>query len=251
MALWNMAATEGKFPVSNVDSQNLTLYSQLFFSSVPTRSSTVASRFYTLCLRLCQVLFPTNFMSRRVRWIVSLPIVSRDRAHHRCTVLPFLTPPFVSLNCIFQQRDLRPNELTDVRSVLPGLQARLGPRIRCVLIYCLYKSASNEKKLSRILCASFRVVLTSLAYFYQIAPLAYDTIVTFLTVGKAIRIRRGREGMDLGSGNKLVATFIREGIAFLRFVLLATQSRTGIFYYILISAANLVRSFLQTFRFSS
>lgn len=80
----------------------------------------------------------------------------------------------------------------------------------------------------------------------QLAPLAYDTIVTTMTVGKALLIRRRRGGIVSGSSSMLVQTFIREG------KLRPTESiihtlikfKPGVFYYILISMANLVRSFL-------
>ncbi|CAL1694094.1 unnamed protein product [Somion occarium] len=55
---------------------------------------------------------------------------------------------------------------------------------------------------------------------FFIAPLLYDTIVTVMTVGKAIAIRR-RSG---GPSSRLIQTFLREGV----------------FYYLLISVANLV-----------
>ncbi|RPD65011.1 hypothetical protein L227DRAFT_607613 [Lentinus tigrinus ALCF2SS1-6] len=55
---------------------------------------------------------------------------------------------------------------------------------------------------------------------FFIAPLLYDTVVTMMTVGKAITIRR-RNG---GPSSRLIQTFLREGV----------------FYYILISIANLV-----------
>ncbi|KZT08530.1 uncharacterized protein LAESUDRAFT_723398 [Laetiporus sulphureus 93-53] len=55
---------------------------------------------------------------------------------------------------------------------------------------------------------------------FFIAPLAYDTMVTIMTVAKAITIRR-RSG---GPNSRLIQTFIREGV----------------FYYLLISIANLV-----------
>ncbi|EJF67084.1 hypothetical protein DICSQDRAFT_164921 [Dichomitus squalens LYAD-421 SS1] len=55
---------------------------------------------------------------------------------------------------------------------------------------------------------------------FFIAPLLYDTMVTFMTIGKAITIRR-RNG---GPSSRLIQTFLREGV----------------FYYILISIANLV-----------
>jgi len=55
---------------------------------------------------------------------------------------------------------------------------------------------------------------------FFMAPLAYDTIVTAITVGKAFMIRRRRGGPS----SMLIQTFIREGV----------------FYYILISIANLV-----------
>ena len=54
----------------------------------------------------------------------------------------------------------------------------------------------------------------------QIAPLGFDTIVTFMTVFKAIYVRR-RNG---GPSSHLIQTFLREGV----------------FYYMLISIANLV-----------
>ena len=54
----------------------------------------------------------------------------------------------------------------------------------------------------------------------QIAPLGFDTIVTFMTVFKAFYVRR-RNG---GPSSRLIQTFLREGV----------------FYYLLISIANLV-----------
>ena len=68
------------------------------------------------------------------------------------------------------------------------------------------------------------------------APLAYDTIVTVITVGKAIMIRRRRGGPS----SMLIQTFIREGDS-------ANETPSGscadlapgVFYYILISIANL------------
>ncbi|KAJ8593213.1 hypothetical protein M405DRAFT_786229 [Rhizopogon salebrosus TDB-379] len=56
--------------------------------------------------------------------------------------------------------------------------------------------------------------------FASIAPLLFDTIVTAITVWKAFAIRR-RNG---GPNSKLIQTFLREGV----------------FYYILISIANLI-----------
>ncbi|KIK07231.1 hypothetical protein K443DRAFT_129234 [Laccaria amethystina LaAM-08-1] len=55
---------------------------------------------------------------------------------------------------------------------------------------------------------------------FFIAPLLFDTIVTFMTVWKAFNIRR-RNG---GPNSRLIQTFLREGV----------------FYYILISIANLI-----------
>ncbi|PCH34042.1 hypothetical protein WOLCODRAFT_141940 [Wolfiporia cocos MD-104 SS10] len=55
---------------------------------------------------------------------------------------------------------------------------------------------------------------------FFLAPLAYDTMVTIMTIGKAIAMRR-RSG---GPNSRLIQTFIREGV----------------FYYMLISVANLV-----------
>ncbi|KAH9997753.1 hypothetical protein BJV74DRAFT_768181 [Russula compacta] len=54
----------------------------------------------------------------------------------------------------------------------------------------------------------------------QIAPLGFDTIVTFMTVFKAFYVRR-RNG---GPSSRLIQTFLREGV----------------FYYLLISIANLI-----------
>ncbi|KAF8215851.1 hypothetical protein K438DRAFT_1914743 [Mycena galopus ATCC 62051] len=54
----------------------------------------------------------------------------------------------------------------------------------------------------------------------SIAPLLFDTMVTLMTIWKAFRIRR-RNG---GPNSRLIQTFLREGV----------------FYYILISIANLV-----------
>ncbi|KAF8808162.1 hypothetical protein BYT27DRAFT_7099218 [Phlegmacium glaucopus] len=53
-----------------------------------------------------------------------------------------------------------------------------------------------------------------------IAPLLFDTVITFMTVWKAFNIRR-RNG---GPNSRLIQTFLREGV----------------FYYILISIANLI-----------
>ncbi|KAJ2920501.1 hypothetical protein H1R20_g16593, partial [Candolleomyces eurysporus] len=53
-----------------------------------------------------------------------------------------------------------------------------------------------------------------------VAPLLFDTVVTFMTVWKAFHIRR-RNG---GPNSRLIQTFLREGV----------------FYYILISIANLI-----------
>lgn len=55
---------------------------------------------------------------------------------------------------------------------------------------------------------------------FQIAPLGFDTIVTLMTVFKAFYVRR-RNG---GPSSRLIQTFLREGV----------------FYYLLISIANLV-----------
>ncbi|KAK2461409.1 hypothetical protein APHAL10511_005872 [Amanita phalloides] len=55
---------------------------------------------------------------------------------------------------------------------------------------------------------------------FFIAPLLFDTLVTFMTVFKAFHIRR-RNG---GPNSRLIQTFLREGV----------------FYYILISIANLI-----------
>ncbi|KAI0036597.1 hypothetical protein K488DRAFT_29210, partial [Vararia minispora EC-137] len=57
--------------------------------------------------------------------------------------------------------------------------------------------------------------------FFFLAPLMFDTIVTFITVLKAINMRRQS---GTGSSSRLIQTFLREGV----------------FYYILISIANLV-----------
>lgn len=46
----------------------------------------------------------------------------------------------------------------------------------------------------------------------QIAPLLYDTIVTAMTVVKAVTIRR-RSG---GASSRLIQTFLREGRAYRR-----------------------------------
>lgn len=68
------------------------------------------------------------------------------------------------------------------------------------------------------------------------APLAYDTIVTVITVGKAVMIRRRRGGPS----SMLIQTFIREGdfTDGIPSVTCANQV-SGVFYYILISIANL------------
>ncbi|RDB29202.1 hypothetical protein Hypma_015835 [Hypsizygus marmoreus] len=55
---------------------------------------------------------------------------------------------------------------------------------------------------------------------FFIAPLLFDTVVTFMTVWKAFTIRR----LNGGPNSRLIQTFLREGV----------------FYYILISIANLI-----------
>jgi len=55
---------------------------------------------------------------------------------------------------------------------------------------------------------------------FFIAPLGFDTIVTFMTICKAFYVRR-RNG---GPSSRLIQTFLREGV----------------FYYLLISIANLI-----------
>jgi len=75
----------------------------------------------------------------------------------------------------------------------------------------------------------------------QIAPLLFDTVVTFMTVWKAFNIRR-RNG---GPNSRLIQTFLREGSFTLfdqAFDFLTPIALTGVFYYILISIANLVSS---------
>lgn len=67
------------------------------------------------------------------------------------------------------------------------------------------------------------------------APLAYDTIVTVITVGKAILIRRRRGGPS----SMLIQTFIREGNFIKEAVPTCADQFPGVFYYILISIANL------------
>ena len=68
------------------------------------------------------------------------------------------------------------------------------------------------------------------------APLAYDTIVTVITVGKAIMIRRRRGGPS----SMLIQTFIREGGSTNNVPVGTRADRApGVFYYILISIANL------------
>ena len=59
----------------------------------------------------------------------------------------------------------------------------------------------------------------------QIAPLGFDTIVTLMTICKAFYVRR-RNG---GPSSRLIQTFLREGV----------------FYYLLISIANLVCRYLS------
>ena len=67
------------------------------------------------------------------------------------------------------------------------------------------------------------------------APLAYDTIVTVITVGKAFLIRRRRGGPS----SMLIQTFIREGDSTKKVIPNCAERFTGVFYYILISVANL------------
>ncbi|KAI0684631.1 hypothetical protein BC835DRAFT_1422112 [Cytidiella melzeri] len=58
---------------------------------------------------------------------------------------------------------------------------------------------------------------------FFIAPLIYNTIVTVMTVVKAITIRC-RSG---GPSSQLIQTFLRKGVE-------------GVFYYLIISIANLI-----------
>ncbi|SJL06154.1 uncharacterized protein ARMOST_09490 [Armillaria ostoyae] len=67
---------------------------------------------------------------------------------------------------------------------------------------------------------SAAVSYSQLKLGFFIAPLLFDTVVTFMTIVKAFMIRR-RNG---GPSSRLIQTFIREGV----------------FYYILISIANLI-----------
>jgi len=68
------------------------------------------------------------------------------------------------------------------------------------------------------------------------APLAYDTIVTVITVGKAVMIRRRRGGPS----SMLIQTFIREGDSTNNVPSVTRANQlSGVFYYILISIANL------------
>jgi len=68
------------------------------------------------------------------------------------------------------------------------------------------------------------------------APLAYDTIVTVITVGKAVMIRRWRGGPS----SMLIQTFIREGDSTNDALpITCADWVAGVFYYILISIANL------------
>lgn len=99
---------------------------------------------------------------------------------------------------------------------------------------------SSNIDLSRVLrsyyyspqhCASL-IIVTS-----QIAPLMYDTLVTVMTVVKAVSIRR-RSG---GSSSRLIQTFLREGMHVFDALYTSWANGTlGVFYYILISIANLI-----------
>ena len=76
----------------------------------------------------------------------------------------------------------------------------------------------------------------------QMASLAFDAVVTTLTLFKAFRIRQ-----DCGAtSNPLIQTFLREGIDKISsstYVDLPCPLSSGIFYFVLISIANLVRIF--------
>ncbi|KAG6889993.1 hypothetical protein C0995_012953 [Termitomyces sp. Mi166 len=65
-----------------------------------------------------------------------------------------------------------------------------------------------------------KILPSALLKSIQIAPLLFDTVVTAMTVWKAFTIRRHNGGPN----SRLIQTFLREGI----------------FYYILISIANLI-----------
>jgi hypothetical protein len=65
-----------------------------------------------------------------------------------------------------------------------------------------------------------------------------------MTVWKAFHIRR-RNG---GPNSRLIQTFLREGwCSIVAYILLFLISQAGVFYYILISIANLVNYDLQIF----
>ncbi|KIY73477.1 hypothetical protein CYLTODRAFT_485330 [Cylindrobasidium torrendii FP15055 ss-10] len=95
-----------------------------------------------------------------------------------------------------------------------------------MIAYQLYVDASRMLLLPFILspdrgpCLPMPVPGSADLIGFFIAPLLFDTIVTAMTVIKAVVVRR-RNG---GSNSRLIQTFIREGV----------------FYYILISIANLI-----------
>ncbi|KAG6380915.1 hypothetical protein JVT61DRAFT_5307 [Boletus reticuloceps] len=86
-----------------------------------------------------------------------------------------------------------------------------------VVAYQLYVDASQ---MIRFFVRFFQGSDIRMLIWDKIAPLLFDTLVTAMTVWKAfhIRIRNG------GANSKLIQTFLREGV----------------FYYILISIANLI-----------
>ncbi|KAI0304576.1 hypothetical protein BC826DRAFT_1300 [Russula brevipes] len=97
--------------------------------------------------------------------------------------------------------------------VLAGLLCALGGMVA----YQLYVDTSQMLVLPFV-TPPFPHSAHLLGFF--IAPLGFDTIVTFMTVFKALYVRR-RNG---GPSSRLIQTFLREGV----------------FYYLLISIANLI-----------
>ena len=149
------------------------------------------STFYAFSCPLFLGLFPINYTSTPPRCCVSFLYGPYDAFLPLWNaVLPFYKPPFVRHRCKSHPRIL-PDWL-----FLKG-QRPLSSHVEKTL------SAFTRFLRSFLICVNWILSYT----FIQIAPLLFDTIVTFMTVWKAFNIRR-RNG---GPNSRLIQTFLREG----------------------------------------
>ncbi|KZV76958.1 hypothetical protein PENSPDRAFT_679628 [Peniophora sp. CONT] len=103
----------------------------------------------------------------------------------------------------------------------------MGCALASIIAYQLYVAASQMLPLPFVTppfdegpCLPMSKPHSAHLLGFFIAPLAFDAIVTFMTIVKAVYIRR-RNG---GPSSRLIQTFLREGV----------------FYFVLISIANLI-----------